>query len=183
MKTKSVTLFYKLTQKEIIPPPQKELARKDEWLKSVQNMVEADYEPLIIKVVYEMYNPEVIKQQRFFNGTCVKYYAIQNMDMIEGTPDSKTMERYREEMLDEMLGYDFKTVNKVLRKRKSTSDFKTVQAWNTFLQTLEETLFENAGFDFPNSKEFWELAERYGYDSAEEIVIKKLQDKIKKRIT
>lgn len=181
MTTKRITLLYKLTQKEIVPPPARDVSRKDAWIAGLQKTVEADWKPLHIKVTYELFDPEVLQQMRFFNGVCVLYYAMQDLDMTEGEPDSRTIERYREDILDEMLGYDYQAVRKVLRKRKSTADFKSVQAWVNFLNTLEETIFESAGYEFPDSKEFLELEKEHGHEQARGIMIKKLQDRIKKR--
>lgn len=181
-RTKSITLAYKLTQTEIIPPSPKDVARKDEWIKTLQHEVEADYKPLIVKVRYEIFNPEIEQQRRFFEGACVEYYAIQNKDMVAGRPDPVMLKQYREEILDEMLGFDYKTVNKIIRTRESTADFKTVQAWHTFLQKLEETIFDSAGYEFPDSKKFWELAKAHGYDQARQIVIDQLQASMQKRV-
>ena len=181
MRTKSITLFYQVTQTEIIQPSITELERKDRWVKEVQKEVEADWKPLYIKTTYELHNPEIERQRRFFNGTCVKYYAIQNMDMHAGVPDNETIKKYREQLLDEMLGYDLVLVNRTVRRRKSTSDFKSVQAWNKFLNTLEETIFDNAGFEFPDSKEFWDLVKEHGYDQAERISIERLQTNLQRK--
>ena len=182
MKTSRMALFYQLTQTEVLPPSAKEVERKELWIKEVQKTVEADYKPKIIKTTYEIFDPEIDKQRRFFEGACVGYYAIQNMDMTTGTPDIETLKKYREEVLDFMLGYDYHTVNRVIHKRKSTVDFKTVQKWNTFLQTLEETLFDSAGYEFPDSEHFWEMAKAHGYEEAKRIVIEQLQSRLKKRI-
>jgi len=103
------------------------------------------------------------------------------MDLFEGKPDSETLGNYREELLDEMLGYNLHTTNKIIRKRKSTTDFKDVQAWNTFLKTVEETIFAIAGYEFPDSKNFWELSGKHGYDEAKRIAIEQLQARLKKR--
>jgi hypothetical protein len=181
MRTTKIALFYKITKTEVVAPLQKELARKDEWLQGIQRMVEADWKPLIVKVVYELFNPEIANQRRFFEGACVDYYAIQNSDVRKGEISASLHRQYREEILDEMLGYDYKTVNKVLRMRKSTTDFKDVQAWNTFLKTLEETLFESAGYEFPNSEHFWELAKVHGYDEARRIAREELQRRLIKK--
>lgn len=175
MKTHRVALFYEVTQTEVKPPAVREMERKDRWIKEVQKTVEADWKPQYIKVTYEVHNPEIERQRRFFNGTCVKYYAIQNENMLIGTPDTETLKKYRETILDEMLGYDLALVNRTVRRRKSTSDFKSVQAWNKFLNTLEETIFDSAGYEFPDSKEFWELVKEHGYEQAERISIEKLQ--------
>lgn len=172
-------LFYEATQSEVKPPAERELERKDRWVKEVQRGVEADYKPEYIKVTYELHNPEIERQRRFFNGTCVKYYAIQNENMLEGVPDSPTLKKYRETILDEMIGYDLHLVKKVVRRRKSTSDFQSVQAWNKFLNTLEETIFDSAGYEFPDSKDFWELVKEHGYEQAERISIERLQAKMK----
>lgn len=181
MRTKSVTLFYELTQTEVKPPAERELERKERWIKDVQRTVEADWKPLYVKVTYEMHDPEIERQRRFFNGTCIKYYAIQNEDMFEGQPSNELLKKYRIDILDQMLGYDVHLTNRIIRERKSTTDFKTVQAWNKFLNTLEETLFDDAGFDFPDSKEFWELVKKHGYDEAERISIETLQAKMKRK--
>lgn len=181
MKTKSLTLVYTITKDKIIPPPLKETERKDEWIKGLQRTIEADWKPLQVRVLYRLVNPEVENLRRFFH-TCVKFFAIQDMDMIEGDPDSKTLEKYREEVLDELLGYDYQTVNKVLRRRTSTADYKDTQPWLTLLKNLEETLFDSHGYEFPESEAFWELVKRHGYDQAQEISIKALQNKMSKKI-
>lgn len=181
MKTKSVTLFYKVTPKEIISPPQLELTRKDEWIKALQKTIPADWDYELVKVTYEMFNPHIQDLQRFFNGTVVLYYCIQNEDMVEGEPTREMLEQYREEMLDELLGYDYKTVHKVIRKRKSTSDLKTVQAWNTLIKNAQETLFENAGYEFPDSDAFWQLVKEIGYDNAKVESMKRLQTNLKRK--
>lgn len=182
MKTKRITLFWKLTQTEKVPPPAVEIARKENWLTELQGTVEADYKPLIVRVTYELFNPEIEDMTKFFNGVCVLYFAIQNMDMFEGVPSSDTLKQYREEILDEMLGYDFQTVNKTVHSRKSTTDFKTVQAYNTFLNELQEEMFDSHGYIFPDSKEFWELTKVHGYDQARSIAIKNLQSKMKRKV-
>lgn len=181
MRTKSLSLYYKLTQKEVTPPPLKELERKDAWVKELQKTVESDWKPLVMKVTYELYNPEIEEMRRFFNGPCVAYYAIQNSDITSGQVSPETLKQYREEILDEMLGYDVKTVNKIIRKRKSTSDFKTVQAWHTFLKELEENLFDSAGYEFPDSKAFWGMVKAYGYEAACRISRETLQGKLLKK--
>lgn len=181
MKTKSLTLFYKVTPTEIISPPQLELARKDEWIRTIQSTIPSEWEFEMVKVTYEIYNPHISDLQRFFNGTVVMYYCIQNEDMTEGEPSREMLEQYREEMLDELLGYDYKTVHKVIRKRKSTADFKSVQAWNNLVKMAQETLFENAGFEFPDSEEFWKLVAEIGYDNAKTESRKRLQTNIAKK--
>lgn len=179
MRTKSITLFYKLTQSEIFPPSITELERKDNWIKEVQKTIEADWKPLIIKVSYEMFNPEIEDMRKFFEGACVSYYTIQNEDMTENYPNSALLKQYREDILDEMLGYDYQGAKKIHRMRKSTTDFKEVAMWNKFLKTLQETLFDSAGFEFPDSKEFWELVKVHGYEEAKKISVQKLQNLIK----
>lgn len=181
MRTKRITLYYKVTQEGLTPPAAHELERKDRWVREVQKTVEAVWKPQIIRVTYELFNPEVARQLRFFNGTCIKYYAIQDMDLIGTVPDSVTLKRYREEILDEMLGYDLALVNRTVRRRKSTSDFKSVQAWNKFLNTLEETIFEDAGYKFPDSEEFWELVKEYGYEQAERMSLERLWSFMKRK--
>jgi hypothetical protein len=181
MRTKSVSIFYQITPNEIISPAVRELERKDRYIKEVQKTVAAEWEPKYIKVTYEEHNPEIERQRRFFNGTCVKYYAIQNMDMFVGEPSNEIIKQYREQILDEMLGYDLALVNRVVRRRKSTTDFRSMQAWNKFLNLLEETLFDSAGYEFPDSKEFWDLVKLHGYDQAERISIEQLQAKMKRK--
>lgn len=181
MKTKSITLFYQVTQDKVIPPSSIDLDRKDNWIKSIQATSKSDHEPELIKVHYELYNPEIHDQMRFFNGTVIPYYVIQNDDITEGYPDRERLDMYREELLDQLLGYDYKTVNKVIRMRKSTTDLKTVSAWNNLLQLAKETLFENAGFEFPDSSEFWKLSKEIGYENARTESIKRLQRNLAKK--
>lgn len=182
MQTKSLTLFYELTQKEIKAPNIREIERKERWIKDIQQTVEADWKPIYIKVKYEIFNPEIGRQLRFFNGTVVKYYCIQNEEMTSGVPDNAMLKDYRELILDEVLGYDMNVVGRTIRKRKSTTDFKTVQAWNKFLNTVEETIFAEAGFDFPDSEEFWTLVKEHGYQDAERISVERLQFNLSKKL-
>lgn len=180
-KTNKIELIYTLTQTAVQPPSMRETKRKDEWIKTLQATVEADWKPLLVKVAYTVFNPEVEQLRKFFH-TCVKYFAIQNMDMTEGMPDSKTLDKYREELLDELIGYDFQTVNKVIRKRPSTAEYKETQPWLTLLKNFEETIFDSHGYEFPDSKAFWESVKVHGYEKAQEIAIKQLQERMKKRI-
>jgi flagellar biosynthesis chaperone FliJ len=80
--------------------------------------------------------------------------------------------------LDQILGYDVHLHNRIIRERKSTTDFRDVQAWNVFLKTIEETIFDAAGYEFPDSKNFWELVDKYGYEQAERISVETLQRKL-----
>ncbi len=101
--------------------------------------------------------------------------------MTSGVPSNEVLKKYREEILDEMLGYDTQLVTRTIRQRKSTSDFKTVQAWNKFLSTLEETLFASAGYEFPDSEAFWKLVKDVGYDEADRISTERLQTNTKRK--
>ena len=145
----------------------------------MQKSIEADWKPLVVKVLYEVFDPEVERQRRFFNGTCVKYYTIQNEHLTVGMPSNDLIKKYRETILDEMLGFELTLVGRTVRRRKSTSDFKSVQAWSKFLNTLEETLFDSAGFEFPDSEDFWKLVKEHGYEEAERISIERLQATMK----
>lgn len=182
MKTRQISLFYQITQTAVLPASAVEIARKDAWIKEAQKSVEADWKPKTIKVTYSVFDPEIENQRRFFEGPCVLYYAIQDMDLIEGTPDSATLDRYRETLLDNQLGYNYQGVNKLIRKRESTSDFKTAQKWNQFLHTLEETDFESAGYEFPDSEKFWNLVKEHGYEEAKGIVVSQLQNRLGKKL-
>lgn len=178
MKTTEISLFYNLTPKAIVPPAAKEVERKDRWIKALQVMIPSEWQPFIIKVTYRLFNPEIENMVKFFNGVIVLYYAIQNMELTDKLPASKIVERYREDILDEMLGYDYHTMKKVLRKRTSTATFKDVQTWNTFINQIKEEIFDPAGYDFPDSEKFWELAKQHSYDEAKRISIERLQKKI-----
>lgn len=180
MRTKRIVLVYGLTQQKILPPPAKEVDRKEKWIKTIQKSVEADYKPKQMRVTYELVNPDVEDLRKFFH-TCVRYYAIQNLDLVDRNLTTEEFRQYREEILDEMLGYDFKTVNRIIRKRESTADYKDTQPWLTLLQKMEETLFDDAGYEFPDSKAFWDTARQYGYAKAQEIALQRLQLTIKQR--
>lgn len=179
MRTQKITLLYQITQEEIIEPSQVEIERKNRWIKEAQKTVEAPYRPQIIKVEYSLFNPEIENQRRFFNGAVVAYYAIQNENLLTGYPDIKTLQKYRETILDEVLGFDVTLVSKTVRRRKSTSDFKSVQAWSKFLNTVEETIFDSAGYLFPLSEDFWELVKGFGYIQSKKISVENLQKLLK----
>ena len=144
--------------------------------------------PIIVKITYEIIDPDVVNQRKFFEGPVVEYYAVQN----EGKPVGwRKLELYRELLLDEALGYDLLLPNGVVRrKRKSTREFKTTTAWHKFLERVKG-LFEQAGYEFPDSDEFNELVKEYkeaGYswekarEKARETIIKKLYEKVGKNI-
>lgn len=178
--TSQITLFYKITQKQLHSPDARELERKKRWTLAVQRTVEDDNKPKIIKVTYSVHNPQIEKQRRFFEGPVVKYYCIQNEDMTDTLPSTTLLTVYRIDILDQVLGYDVHLHNRVIRERNSTTKFKEVQDWNRLLKTIEETIFDAAGYDFPDSENFWELVKKHGYEEAERISIEKLQNKLKK---
>lgn len=182
MRTRKISLFYNVTRTEIIPPPSPVLVRKDAWLKELQASVEADWAPRIVKLTYEIFNPEVEQQRKFFNGPVVEYYAIQNDNLTSGEMAPERKKRYREQILDELLGFDVHLVNRVVRRRKSTGDFRDTQVWHDFLEELREALFDPNGYEFPDSKAFWELAEKVGYDQAKDVATKQLQEKLKRKL-
>jgi hypothetical protein len=132
-----------------------------------------------MKVTYEVFNPDIENLRSFFH-TCVKYYAIQNLGLTERDLTTEEYKQYREEILDELLGYDYQTVNKIVRKRESTKDFKDTQPWLTLLQEMEETIFAQAGYTFPDSKRFWEMVDKYGYKKTNAIALAQLKEKIKR---
>ena len=181
MRTKKISLFYSVTNKEIIPPKQSDIERKDAWLADIKKSIEAEWKPKIVKVTYEIYNPETEDLRQFFNGPVVEYFAIQHEDLYENRPTPELKKRYRETILDWALGYDVQLIDRTTRKRKSTADFVEVQEWNDFLHTLEETIFEQHGYEFPKSKDFWKLTEEHGYKKAQEIAIEQLQRRMRSK--
>jgi hypothetical protein len=181
MKTKEISLYYEVLKAEIIEPPVESLERKNQWIKGVQESVEADWKPKMIKVTYSEYNPDVEKQRKFFNGAVVEYWIIQTLEHTEIS--SRIKKEARETLLDNLLGYDIKLLTGQSRRRRSTTDFNTTQKWFDFLETVRETEFEPNGFEFPDSKYFWKLVSSYGYGKAKEIVTKNLQRKLKARLS
>jgi hypothetical protein len=183
MKTKKVSLYYKVTSREIIPPGQGEIDRKDYWVKTVQSTVEADWKPKTIKVTYEEYDPDVNDQRKFLNGPVLEYWIIQSQELHDKKVDSHTKKLGRETLFDKALGYDVDILGGgTRRKRRSTADFTTTQQMHNFLETLRETEFEPNGYEFPDSAYFWELEGAYGYEKAKEIAIEKLQEKLRARL-
>lgn len=175
MRTSKITQFYKITPTGIIPPNKTETERKREWFAAIQKTVEAPYKPRIVKATYEEFDPEIENQREFFEDAVVLYYAIQQMD--GALPDSKVIKFYREKILDEALGFNLTHMGEAIRKRSSTTDFKDVQRWNVFLKTLEETIFAQAGYEFPDSNKFHELEKAYGHEEAKRISIESLRNK------
>lgn len=180
MKTKKLTLIYKLTQTAVIPPAAEIVERKDEWLHDIQKTVEAEWKPAMVKVTYELVNYEIERIRKFFNGPVVDYYAYQNEHQTEGEITPAMKKRYREDILDQALGYDVELIKKTVRRRKSTSDFATTQKWTDMLQFIQENLFDQAAYEFPDSEHFWELAKQYGYERAKSIAIGQLQERMLK---
>lgn len=165
-------------------PSASELKRKDEWVKGVQNEIAKATEQRTIKVTYEMHNPDIDKQMRYFNGPVVEYFTIQSTDMTEHRPQSAQLKQYREMLLLDMLGYDVELPDgRILRQRKSTSAFQSVAKWHTFLEEMKETYFDPNGYEMPDSEEFWELEAKHGMDKATTMSIERLQRKLKKKLS
>lgn len=177
MATKKITLYYRASADEITAPPPDSIERKDSWLKGIQSML-LRKEFRIIKVTYELFNPEIENQRKFFNGPVVEYYALQNRDILSGEIPSILKKQAREQLLDSVLGYDVVMLDRTTRRRKSTTDFEHTQQWNDFLETLRETEFDPNGYEFPNSEDFWALSKVYGYDKAKTMSIENLQKRI-----
>lgn len=182
-RTKKIILFYFITPKEIIPPPQGDVDRKNEWIKTIQGETESEQQPKMIKTTYELFNPEIEQMMKFFNGPVIKYYAIQNDDLLEGEIEPERIIGYRKMILNEVLGYDIDLPDGTkLRERESTGDWKDTQEWYNFLETLKEGMFAEHGYEFPDSKFFNELKEKHGYAQAEKVVLQKLRDKMKTKL-
>lgn len=159
------------------------LERKEDWIKEIQKTIEADWKPKMIKVTYELFDPEIENMQKFFNGPVVEYYAIQSREELSAEVDPTLKKITRESILDEILGYEVQLVNKTVRRRKSTADFKNQQKWYDFLQTVKETLFEPNGYEFPNSEEYWNTAQKYSYDQAKTIAIEDLLKRVSAKLS
>jgi len=180
MKTKKITLWYTIDRDGNIYPPNKDsFERKEMWLREAKNQAMANGLPVMVGVEYRISNPEVERSRKFFNGPVVEYYAIQNDDLCEGELSSARKKQYREQILDESLGFDIELIDRTIRNRPSTSDYIETQQWNDFIEELKETLFEPNGYEMPVSKSFWELSKRVGYSQAHKILIQKLQNKLK----
>ena len=130
-------------------------------------------------VEYRVVNPEVERQRKFFNGPVVEYFAIQNDNLLEGELANDRKRRYREQLLDQVLGFDIELIDRTIRSRKSTSDYTRTQQWHDFLEELKETVFDANGYEMPDSTDFWELAKRVGYDQAKGVAITKLRERLK----
>lgn len=182
MRTKRITLYYELTPKEIIPPKPEAIARKDAWIKEIQRGIEADWKPVQIRVEYRIFNPEVEAQRKFFEGPVVEFYTIQTKEMLEGRPSKAQNDEVRETILSDALGYDVQLLGRTERRRTSTTDFTDTQRWHDFFEEIRETHFEPNGYEMPDSKAFWEMAEKIGYDKAKEESIKQLQARMRRKL-
>lgn len=183
MRTKKITLFYEITPSKVKPPSPEKLARKDEWIKEIQKTVPSEWDPKMVRVVYELYNPETQKIRKFFEGPVVEYFTIQTNDMLTGRPTRSQLDETRETLLSDALGFDVHLIGKIERRRKSTSDFTDTQEWNDLLNELKETHFEPNGYEMPDSDEFWKLSEAIGYERAKEESIKNLQARLQKKLS
>lgn len=182
MKTKKITLYYSVTTREIIPPGPGELQRKDQWLREVQASVEADWKPKTVRVIYQLYNPETEQQRKFLEGPVVDYWLIQSQDLIDQEITPLMKRKARETLLDRTLGYDVELIDRTVRRRRTTTDFTETQQWHDFLEMLRETEFEPNGYEFPDSEEFWKMADAYGYEKAKSVAIEQLQKRLKAKL-
>lgn len=183
MRTKKITLYYQVTKTEILPAKPEAIERKNSWIREIQKEVEADWKPIIIEVTYRIRNREVERLRKFFEGPVVEYWLIQRSEILEGRPENAMLKRARNTLLYNALGYEVELLDGTKqRERSSTSDFTDTQEWVDFLETLRETEFEPNGYEMPDSKVFWELAEKHGYDQAREVVITQLQERLKKKL-
>lgn len=150
----------------------------------MQNEIEKAGEQRQVKVTYEMHNPDIDRQMRYFNGPVVEYFTIQSTDAVDHRPQSAQLKQYREMLLLDMLGYDIELPDgRKLRQRKSTATFQSVQKWHTFLEELRETYFEPNGYEMPDSEAFWALEAKHGMQTATDISIHTLQRKLKLKLS
>lgn len=182
MKTKKITLYYSVTQKAVIPPGPGEMERKDQWIRQIQAEVESEWKPKTVRVTYQIYNPEIDQQRKFLEGPVVDYWLIQTKDILDGEITPLMKRKARETLLDRVLGYDVELIDRTVRRRKTTTDFTETQQWHDFLEMLRETEFDPNGYDFPDSEEFWKMAEAYGYDKAKEVAIEQLQARLRAKL-
>lgn len=180
MQTKKITLYYSLTPTKIYSPGPGELERKEQWLREIQSTVPAEWNPITVRVTYQIYNPETEQQRKFFEGPVVEYWLIQGSEIFEEEELTTTLKRKaRETLLMQVLGYNVETMTGSERRRKSTTDFTETQQWHDFLETLRETEFDPQGYRFPDSEEFWKMEAAYGYEKAKTMAIEKLKEWIK----
>lgn len=183
MKTKKITLYYSLSSRKVLPPSSAEIERKDYWIKEVQSTVESDWKPKTIRVTYEVYDPEVDKMRKFLNGPVLEYWIIQSQEILVGDIEPRIRKLGRETLFDKVLGYDVETLSGKSRARKSTKDFTDTQQMHNFLEVLRETEFEPNGYEFPNSNDFWEMANVLrSYEKAKEESIKQLQSRLRAKL-
>lgn len=180
-RTEKIELFYKLTPTETIPPPAVDLARKEQWIEEQKKGIPSEWESKIVKVEYSIHDPAIADMFRFFNGTVVAYYAIQAKEITDGKPDQETLKACREEILQGVLGFEPRLAKVMGKKRTSTTEFVEVQQWSNFLNSVQEIVFDDAGYMFPDSKAFWKLTDLYGYDRAKEMSIAILLDFLQKK--
>lgn len=183
MKTKKIKLFYTVSDTETFPPPAAALARKDEWIDEVKRSIAKAGETRLIELQYRVVNPDVERLQKFFNGPVVEYWLIQSKEIMEGDPPAAQLKQARETLLSNVLGYDVVLMDRTERRRKSTADFDDTQDWNDFLESLRETEFDPQGYEMPDSKLFWELVEKYGYNIAKGMVVMELRRRLKTRLS
>lgn len=182
MRTKKIKLYYQLTPTEVFPPPAASLARKDAWIKEIQRSVEAEEKFKTIEVTYRTFNPHTEQIRKFFEGPVIDYWVIQSNDLLSGEIPSMTHKQARETLLSNVLGYDVQLVGRTERRRKSTAEWTETQEWTDFLETLKETEFEPQGYEMPDSKAFWEIAEKHGLEQAKVIAIEQLRDRMKAKM-
>jgi len=183
MRTKKITLYYRVTTRQVIQPGPGEMERKESWLRILQSQVKSDWEPKTVRVTYEEYNPETDRQRKFFNGPVVEYWIIQMSDRLSGEVTSHEKKIGRETLLDKALGYEVELMDRKVRRRRSTTDFEDVQQWHDFLEELKETEFDPNGYEFPDSEYFWKMADAYGYEKAKDEAIKGLQKRLSAKLS
>ena len=150
----------------------------------MQNEIAKAAETRTVKVTYEMHNPDIDQQVKYFNGPVVEYFTIQSTDATENRPQSAQLKQYREMILNDIMGFDVELPDgRIVRQRKSTATFQSVQKWHTFLEELRETYFEPNGYELPDSGEFWDLEREHGYDRAQQISIETLQKKLRRKLS
>lgn len=134
-------------------------------------------------MTYELHNPAVARQRRYFNGPVIDFYIIQNENLLEGKPTTEQRKLYRETILFDTLGYTVELKDRKIEQRKSTSTFTDVQKWHTYLEELRETHFEPNGYEMPDTEQFWALEKKHGMQTAADITIHSLQRKLKQKLS
>lgn len=122
---------------------------------------------------------ELENMQRFFRGAVVPYYMRQSRDLWDDEIPAGLAEECTIEIKKQVGFLRYDHTGHITDEVNSMTTFERVKDLVEFLNTIEEVVFNDQGYIFPDSKHFKELVKLKGREAASRQAIQELRQKVK----